>query len=117
MKQEINRGELLLRGPGRDKLLAYAKSFEDLSRSLYFLPDKLQEDKLQEDKLQDNRIQDNKLQAVQKKRREILWHNRLMESRVVVADQLQEVSRIITEMADEIGMVEDVGNKKEEKIR
>jgi stage II sporulation protein E len=106
MKPQNNKGELLLKGPGREKLMAYAKSFEGLSRSFYFLPDRQSD------------IHEQKEVPVEigNRRREALWHSRMVENRMVVADQLLEVSRIITEMADEIGMVEDVGSKNEDKI-
>lgn len=106
MKPQNNKGELLLKGPGREKLMAYAKSFEGLSRSFYFLPDRQS----------DIRERKEVPAEIGNRRREALWHSRMMENRMVVADQLLEVSRIITEMADEICTVEDVGNKKEDKI-
>lgn len=95
MKSQTNRGELLLKGPGKDKLMAYAKSFEELSRSFYYLPDKPPG-------------VDNK--------RELLWHNRLNENRLVMADELREVSKILSGISDEIENVEDIGYKRENRF-
>lgn len=95
MKSQTNRGELLLRGPGKDKLLAYARSFEGLSRSFYYLPDQPPQT-------------NNK--------RELLWHNRLMENRLVLASELREVAKILTGISEEMAAVEDIGTKREDRV-
>lgn len=106
-EQRQNKGELLLKGPGREKLMACAKSFEGLSRSFYYLPDRRPEE---------CRMQDSPYERMAT-RSDIIWHNRLSESRLMVADQLMEVSKIMEDMAEEIGRIEEVSAKKEDRIK
>lgn len=106
-EQRQNKGELLLKGPGRSKLMACARSFEGLSRSFYYLPDR---------KPEECRAKDFSFDRMAT-RSDIIWHNRLSENRLMVADQLLEVSKIIEDMADEIGRIGEVSAKKEERIR
>lgn len=106
-EQRQNKGELLLKGPGKEKLMACAKSFEGLSRSFYYLPDRRPEE---------CRIQDSSCERMVT-RSDIIWHNRLSESRLMVADQLMEVSKIMEDMAEEIGRIGEISSKKEDRIK
>lgn len=106
-EQKQNKGELLLKGPGKERLLACARSFEGLSRSFYYLPDR---------KPEECRVQDSPYGRMTT-RSDIIWHNRLSESRLMVADQLMEVSKIIENMADDIGHIGEISSRKEERIK
>lgn len=105
-EQRQNKGELLLKGPGKEKLMACARSFEGLSRSFYYLPDRRPEE---------HRRQISPYERMAT-RSDIIWHNRLSESRLMVADQLLEVSKIMEDMADQIGRIGEISSKKEDKI-
>lgn len=93
---ENHKEELLLQGPGKGKLLAYAESFRNLAGSFACIPEE----------------SNNPLE-----KQEMLWKSRFMDNRVALAGQLNEMAQIISEVAEEIYNVVDVGEKLEEKIR
>lgn len=97
-----NREELILHGPGKDRLLAYADSFRNLAKSFSRLPSG-----------------DDTPGPVSEPilRKERLWHNRLLENRLVAAGQLSEMAQIITEVAEDIYDVTEVGEGLEKKIK
>ncbi len=90
--------ELIYSGPGKGKLLAYAESFRNLADTYVDLEEKEESEEAG-------------------KRTELIWRNRLREDRVVLAGQLNEMAQIISEVAEEIYDVVDVGDKLEEKIQ
>ena len=100
---ENHKEELFLKGPGRGRLLAYAESFRNLAGTFAYVPDDLPMPIEGEEGVID--------------RREMLWKNRFLENRVVLAGQLNEMAHIISEVAEEIYNVVDVGEQLEERIR
>lgn len=91
--------ELILNGPGRGKLLAYAESFRNLAGTF----SGLEEEVSTPDDTGD--------------RTELIWKSKIKENRVVLAGHLNEMAQIISEVAEEIYDVVDVGDKLEEKIQ
>ncbi len=107
--------ELFLKGPGRGRLLAYAESFRNLAKTFAYVPE---ETAISVDGEGGALITTAApMQEALHDRREMLWKSRFMENRVVLAGQLNEMAHIISEVAEEIYNVVDVGEKLEERIR
>lgn len=96
---ENRREELILNGPGKNKLLTYAESFRNLAGTFASLEEKAV---TSED---------------EGERTELIWRSKIKENRVVLAGQLNEMAQIISEVAEEIYDVVDVGDKLEDKIQ
>lgn len=91
--------ELILNGPGKGKLLAYAESFRNLAGTFSGLEE------------------DASPQEDTGGRTDLIWKSKIRENRVVLAGQLNEMAQIISEVAEEIYDVVDVGDKLEEKMQ
>ncbi|MFT3985146.1 MAG: SpoIIE family protein phosphatase [Lachnospiraceae bacterium] len=91
--------ELILNGPGKGKLLAYAESFRNLAGTFSGLEEEA------------THPEDTG------GRTELIWKSKIKENRVVLAGQLNEMAQIISEVAEEIYDVVDVGDKLEEKMQ
>lgn len=114
---ENKKEELFLKGPGKGKLLAYAESFRNLAQTFTNVPEEIPVTVTDEG----GALIASALTMPQEDgtmdRREMLWKSRFMENRVVLAGQLNEMAHIISEVAEEIYNVVDVGEKLEEQIR
>lgn len=98
MKKEniiTKEGNTIIKEFGKKKLLTYAGSFKDLANTFYQIPE--------EDSGEDNRMA-------------YLWKRRLMENRNILAEHLNEVADIITEVAEETFLFIPIEDKLKRKI-
>lgn len=109
--------ELFLKGPGKGKLLAYAESFRNLARTFTYVPEEIPVAISEEGGALMAPAAIAQAEDPMVDRRDVLWKSRFMENRVVLAGQLNEMAHIISEVAEEIYNVVDVGEKLEEQIR
>ena len=112
---ENHKEELFLKGPGKGRLLAYAESFRNLAKTFTYVPDEIP---IAVDGEGSVLVSPAAIltEEAMIDRREMLWKSRFMENRVVLAGQLNEMAHIISEVAEEIYNVVDVGEKLEERI-
>lgn len=95
---------VLLPDYGKRKLLNYADTFRDLARTFTYIP---------EDRIKDNEERDS---AENADRQEVICRRKILENQGILAEQLNEVAKIMTHVAEETFCYVKISEKKKKHL-
>ncbi len=98
-KLKKNKEQWFLANAGKARLLACAETYRNLAKTFHGLSETPPDEFL-----------------MAEERKDYLWKRRMMETQVVMAGQLSEMAQIITDVAEDICGVVDVGEMLEERL-